>query len=89
MKEIISQALARALNPGPSVRACAHSIRGMATSASFLRNFKVSSILEAASWKSPLVFTSFYFKEIQFSFPGGFGLGPFVAAGSVVGVDGQ
>ena len=43
----------------------------------------LSSILEAATWSSSSVFTSFYLKDVQFSSSGGFSLGPVVAAGSV------
>ena len=37
----------------------AHSIRGIATSA-FFRNWSLASVLEADSWRSNTVFTSFY-----------------------------
>ena len=84
LREVISQAYSSGSDPGPSVRPRAHSIRGMATSTSFMRNFSIASVLEAACWKSPSVFSSFYLKDIQFTHSDGFGLGPFVAAGSVV-----
>ena len=35
---------------------CTHSVRGVATSAAFLRNRSVSKVLEAASWRSNPVF---------------------------------
>ena len=41
----------------------AHSIRGIATSA-FFRNWSLASVLEAASWRSNTVFTSFYLKDV-------------------------
>ena len=84
LREVISQAFASGSDPGPSVRPRAHSVRGMSTSASFLRNFSVKKVLESACWRSPSVFTSFYLRDIQFSSDQGFGLGPFVAAGDVV-----
>ena len=84
LREVISQSYSSGPDPGPSVRARAHSIRGMATSTSFLRNFPVSSVLAAACWKSSTVFTSFYLKDVQFSHSDGFGLGPFVAANSII-----
>ena len=62
----------------------AHSIRSMATSAAFARNVPVSSLLEAASWRSASVFTSFYLRDVQFESSQGYSLGPFVAAGAVV-----
>ena len=42
----------------------AHSIRGIATSSAFFKNWSLSSALEAASWKSNTVFTSFYFRDV-------------------------
>ena len=65
-----------------SVRA--HSIRGMATSAAFSHNASLSSILEAATWHSSSVFTSFYLRDIQFSSAHGYSLGLVVAAGNVL-----
>ena len=65
-------------------RAGAHSVRGMATSWAFSRNVPVRSLLEAASWGSSSVFTSFYLRDVQFSSDSGFSLGPVVAAGAVV-----
>ena len=67
-----------------SVRA--HSICGMAASAAFSRNASLSSIFEAATWRSSSVFTSFYIRDVQFSSFNGFcvSLGPVVAAGNVL-----
>ena len=62
----------------------AHGVRGMAASWAFHRNASLSSILEAATWSSSSVFTSFYLSDVQFSSCQGFGLGPVVAAGAVV-----
>ena len=47
---------------------CAHSVRAVATSAAFLRNWLVSKMLEAATWRSNPVFASFYFSDISYSF---------------------
>ena len=58
-----------------------HSIRGIATSSAFFKNWSLPSILEAASWRSNTVFTSFYLKDVQYIFEGVRSLGPFVAAG--------
>ena len=63
----------------------AHPVRSVSTSAAFLKNYAVQSVLEAATWSSPLVFTSFYLRDIQFTHDDGFRLGPFVAAGSALG----
>ena len=62
----------------------AHSVLGMAMSAEFLRNWSVSKVLEAATWRSNPVFASFYFKDISFSLDNCSSLGQFVAAGSVL-----
>ena len=58
----------------------AHSIRGIATSSAFFKNWSLSSILEATSWRSNMVFTSFYLKDVHYIFEGVRSLGPFVAA---------
>ena len=46
----------------------AHTIRGMATSSASFKNWSLSSVLEAASWRSNMVFTSFYLKDVQYIF---------------------
>ena len=81
---VISEALAASPGPGPSTSTRAHSVRGMATSIAFNKNCSVKSVMEAACWKSASVFTSFYLRDVQFSYQGGFGLGPFVAANEVI-----
>ena len=60
-----------------------HSIRGIATSSAFFKNWSISSVLDSASWNS--VFTSFYFRDLQYVFEGVRSLGPFVAAGELIG----
>ena len=45
----------------------AHSIRGIATSSAFFRNWSLRSILEAASWRANTVFTSFYLRDLSFT----------------------
>ena len=45
-----------------------HSIRGVAASAAFLRNWSVSKVLDAATWRSNLVFASFYLRDLSYSF---------------------
>ena len=57
----------------------AHSIRGIATSSAFFRNWSLRSVLEAASWRSNTVFTSFYLQDLSFNSDGVHSLGPFVA----------
>ena len=46
----------------------AHSIRGMATSSAFLKNWSLACVMEAASWRYNTVFTSFYLKDVQYIF---------------------
>ena len=58
-----------------------HSIRGVATSALYLRNWSVSKVLEAATWRSNPFFASFYLRDISFALDGCRSLGPVVAAG--------
>ena len=63
----------------------AHSIRGIATSSAFFKNWSLSSVLEAAFWRSNTVFTSFCFKDLQYVSEGVCSLGPFVAVGERIG----
>ena len=60
----------------------AHDICGVSTSVAFHRNWSVSAVLDAATWSSSSVFTSFYLHDLQHEFQGLRSLGPFVAAGS-------
>ena len=59
----------------------AHSIRGIATSSAFFKNWSLCSVLEATSWRSNTVFTSLYLQHVQYIFERVRSLGPFVAAG--------
>ena len=83
LREVISDAGAVRGDGGPPLRA--HSIRGMSSSASFFQNWSIQKVLEAATWRSNSVFASFYFKDLQYVFEDWKSLGPFVAAGTVVG----
>ena len=60
------------------------SIRGVATSATFHRNWSVSSVLDAACWMSGSVFASLYLKIFNLSLLVML-LGPFIAAGVQIG----
>ena len=60
----------------------AHDIRGVSTSVAFHRNWSVSAVLDAATWSSSSVFTSFYLRDLQYEFQGLRSLGLFVSAGS-------
>ena len=81
LREVIVQSGASS-ESGAAPRA--HCIRGMATSSAFFKNRSVSSVLEEASWKSNMVFTSFYFRDLQYVFEVVRSLGPFVAAGECI-----
>ena len=67
LREVISGADA-VLEPSGTV--WAHSIRGVSTSVLFLWNWSVSKVLEAVTWKSNSVFTSFYLNDISYVFKG-------------------
>ena len=82
LREVISEAGAVRQDVAAPLRA--HSVRGVATSVSFLRNWSISKVLEAATWRSNSVFASFYFRDISYVFQGLRSLGQFVAAGGVV-----
>ena len=69
-------------SPNDAAAPRAHSIRGIVTSSAFFRNWSLSSVLEAASWRSNTVFTSFYLKDVQYILDNVHFLGPFVAAGA-------
>ena len=60
-----------------------HSVRAVAASAAFMRNWSVFKVLEAVIWKSNPVFDSFYLCDLSYSLDSCHSLGPFVAAGSV------
>ena len=68
---------------GSTIRA--HSIRSIVTSSAFFKNWSIACVLDAASWRSNSVFTSFYFKDLQFVYEGLRSLGPFIAAGDQIG----
>ena len=82
LREVIVQSVARSEDVAAPRT---HSIRGIATSSAFFRNWSLRSVLEAASWRSNAVFTSFYLRDLQFVFEGVRSLGPFVAAGERIG----
>ena len=58
-----------------------HYSSGVATSTSFHCNWPITSVLNAAYWRSSSVFTSFYLKDLFFKINGLRSLGPLVAAG--------
>ena len=79
LREVIHGAEASRPEVG-SVRA--HDIRGVSTLVAFHHNWSVSALLDAATWSSSSVFTSFYLRDLQHEFQGLRSLSPFVAAGS-------
>ena len=61
-----------------------HSIRWVSTTVVFMKNWSVSMVLEATSWRSASVFASFSLCDVQYIFEGLRSLGPIVAAGSIL-----
>ena len=45
----------------------AHSVRAVASSAAFLRNWSISKVLEAATWRSNPFFALFYFRDLSYT----------------------
>ena len=82
LMEVISEA--GAVRQDVAVPLRAHSVRGVATPVSFLRNWSISKVLEAATWRSNSVFASFGIFATFLVFQRLRSLGPFVSAGSVV-----
>ena len=60
------------------------SVKRVATSVLFMRNWSVSRVLEGATWKSNPVFASFYLRDVSLAFDGFRALGPVVTAVSVI-----
>ena len=58
--------------------------RAVAASVAFLRNWSISRVLEAATWRSNPVFTSFYFRYLSYTLDSCHSLWHFVAGGSVL-----
>ena len=80
--EVIHEAWA-SREVGVPVRA--HSIRGISASTAFHKNWSISRVLAAATWRSNSVFASFYLKNLHFEFEGLRSLGPFVATSEQIG----
>ena len=66
LREVISEAGVVRQDVAAPLRA--HSVRGVTTSVSFLQNWLISKVLEAATWRSNSVFASFYFRDISYVF---------------------
>ena len=81
IRSVILQSLP---SPSSASSVCAHSMRAVATTTAFACSVSLSSILEAATWGTSTVFTSFYLHDVQFTSSNGFFLGPLVTAGAVV-----
>ena len=61
---VVSSSSSSSSRPRSSFRA--HGVRGVAASWAFHRNASLSSVLEAATWSTASVFTSFYLSDVQF-----------------------
>ena len=73
-----------AVDTGESRAPRAHSVRSASTSYAFLRNCRLSDVLDAATWRTNTTFTSFYLNDLAFNLDEVRSLGPLVAAGQVV-----
>ena len=82
LRSVISDSGAVGSDEGPGPRA--HSVRSVATSLTFHKNWSVSKVLEAATWRSQSVFTSFYLRDVASSLGDIRLLGPIVSAGEVL-----
>ena len=67
---------------GPAPRA--HEVRSVATSVAFMRNWSVARVLEAATWRSQSVFSSFYLRDVASTLGDLHSVGSIIAAGQVV-----
>ena len=85
LRETISESGALVEEGGQRPRA--HSIRSVGTSMSFWRNWSMTKVLEAATWKTNTVFTSFYLKDVEFIFENCRRLGPFLSGGEIMNTD--
>ena len=63
----------------------AHSVRGIATSTALHKNWSISSVLDAASWRSNSVFASYYLRDLHFEYEDLRSLGPFLTAFEQIG----
>ena len=82
LRSLISSAGALGGDEGPSPKA--HSIRAMATSVAFMKNWSLDRGLEAATCRTQSVFTPFYLKDVSSTLGDIHSLGPFVTSGQVV-----
>ena len=67
IREVISKAGA-SLNDDVSLRA--HSVRGVSSSAAFLKNCSISKLFKATSWSSKSIFSLFCLQDISMSLDG-------------------
>ena len=82
IRELIVASRALGDVEGPLPRA--HSVRSMATSVAFMKNWSLAKVLEVATWRSQSVFTSFYLRDVASILGDIHSLGPIVSAGEVV-----
>ena len=62
----------------------AHEVRALATSVQFSRNQSLEAVMEAASWRCPSTFSSFYLRDLAMVSKELYSLGPLVAAQGIV-----
>ena len=82
IRSLITDSIVLGADEGPVPKA--HSVRSVATSFAFQKNWSIARILEAATWRSQSVFTSFYLRDVASSLGDLKSLGAIVAAGQVL-----
>ena len=76
---VASGAVGVAEGPAPRV----HEVRSVATSVVFLRNWLVARGLEAATWRSQSVFSTFYLRDVTSTLGDLHSVASIIAAGQV------
>ena len=82
LRSLISSAGALGGDEGQSPKA--HNVRPMATSVAFMKNWSLTRVLEASTWRAQSVFASFYLRDVSSTSGDIHSLGPIVTSGQVV-----
>ena len=84
LRETIRRAYQSSGEEDLALKIRAHEIRGIAPTLLFRRNFAVTQVLRAGTWKNQTTFTSFYLRDTAHKSLDTFHLGPIVAAQGIV-----
>ena len=82
LRDLIVASGAVGVAEGPAPRA--HEVRSVATSVAFMRNWLVTRVLEAATWRSQSVFSTFYLRDVASTLGDLHSVASIIAAGQVV-----